>query len=382
MMLRNSLILLSILPVMGCVTTEARLSKHAIGDDELLSGKAIFGEVVSTAQVGDPGLFKLDDEMRMFVDKHVVDYRAERDRTRRLLRAMLESGLMSLDYDDAETKTAQETFHDRIGNCMSFTSLFVALAREAGLDVVFQIVEIPPVWYEDSNLVILNNHVNALVRQNFGSRVIVDFNTPELKGNYESRAVSDEYAMALYFNNLAMDFLREGDDEESFRHLRKSLETFRNIAGSWANLGVIYSRNGLYDLAIGAYSEALEIDSSHQPSLSNLAAIYRSLGDHQSAVFFERRIHRYRDQNPYYHYQKALAAYNNDDLEAARMNLERAIRLKRSEHKFFRLQGLIAEKQGNPELALSSFAQARNLAVYSDAKSIYSSKIALLSDRL
>jgi Tfp pilus assembly protein PilF len=164
--------------------------------------------------------------------------------------------------------------------------------------------------------------------------------------------------------------------------LKKSLETFRNIAGSWANLGVIYSRNGLYDLAIGAYSEALEIDSSHQPSLSNLAAIYRSLGDHQSAVFFERRIHRYRDQNPYYHYQKALAAYNNDDLEAARMNLERAIRLKRSEHKFFRLQGLIAEKQGNPELALSSFAQARNLAVYSDAKSIYSSKIALLSDRL
>lgn len=382
LMLRRTLLLVSILSLVGCGSAGTRPSGLDISESELLSGAVIFGDVVDTAGIEDPGLFELDDDMRTFVAEHVIDYRAERDRTRRLLRAMLESGLMSLDYDNAQTKTARQTFHDGIGNCMSFTSLFIALAREADLDVVFQTVEIPPVWHEDSDFVILNNHVNAMVRQNFGSRVIVDFNTTELKGDYETHVVTDEYALALFYNNVAMDALRDGNDKDSFRLLKKSIETYPKIADNWANLGVIYSRNGRFDHAITAYSEALNIDSHHRPSLSNLAALYRHIGDEENAEFYARQIHRYQEQNPYYHYHKALAAYNADDLESAERRLERAIRLKRTEHKFYKLQGLIAERQGNPELALDSFTHARSLAVYSDAKSIYTSKIALLGDNL
>ena len=122
---------------------------------------------------------------------------------------MVTSGLMSIDYDDSATKTALQTFHDRVGNCMSFTSLFVVLAREAGLQVTFQKVAVPPIWQADSDLIILNDHVNALVRQKFEKRVVVDFNATELKANYETEPVSDTYAQALYFNNIAMDALRE-----------------------------------------------------------------------------------------------------------------------------------------------------------------------------
>ena len=217
--------------------------------------------------------------------------------------------------------------------------MFVALARAADLDVAFQTVEVPPIWYSDSDLVILNNHVNALVKHNFGKRVIVDFNVTDLKGDYETREVSDAYALALYYNNKAMDALRAGNYEKSFGLLKKSIETYPDIAANWANLGVIYSRNDLDDYAIEAHLQALDLDKNHRPSLTNLAVLYRDRGDSETAESYRRRVRRYQDQNPYYHYSHALAAYNTGDLQGASERLERAMRLKDSEHKFYQLPG-------------------------------------------
>jgi Flp pilus assembly protein TadD len=352
-----------------------------IPERELLSGYAIFGEPVETASIADPGMFELDDEMRAFVAEHVDGARGGRERMRRLLSAMMESGLMSLDYDDTKTKTARQTFHERVGNCMSFTALFVALAREADLEVTFQTVETPPVWHADSDLVILNNHVNALVKQKLGSRVVVDFDITEFKGEYKTREVSDEYALALYYNNVAMDALRKGDLEQSFRLLKRSIETFPEIADNWANLGVIYSRSDEDDHAIAAYMKALDLDRQHRPSLANLASIYQARGDEEHAEYFARRVRHHQDQNPYYHYHHALAAYNSDDLKTAEARLARAIDLEDTEHRFFLLQGLIAERRGKRKTALESFEQARDLAVYADARRIYDNKISLLTGK-
>lgn len=364
--------------ILGCTSIGQRGPVSEPEFQELMSGEVLFGERIDTTDIPDPGLFALDDDMRAFVADNVGDANAERSRMRRLLSAMIESGLMSLDYDDAKTKTARETFHDRVGNCMSFTSLFVALGREADLDVSFQVVDVPPVWYSDSNLIILNNHVNALVRQKFGSRVVVDFNVTDLKGDYPTREVSDDYALALYFNNIAMDALRAGKSRESFRLLKKSIETYPRIVDTWTNLGVVYARNKKYEHAIRAYSLALKIDNTHRPSLKNLAAVYRNMGDSETADFYARRVNRYQQQNPYYHYYTALAAYNNDELDTALERLKPAFRLHRRDHKFYQLRGLIYVRQGDTESALSNFTRARELAAFGDAKSILDRKIALL----
>ena len=365
----------------ACGSPALKYDAVTMGDEELLSGEILFGGSIETASIPDPGILELDDDMRAFVATHVDDSRAGRERMRRLLSAMIESGLMSLDYDDAMTKTARQTFHDRVGNCISFTALFVALAREANLDVTFQTVEVPPIWYADSDLVILNNHVNALVKQKFGSRVVVDFNVTELKGDYETREVSDAYALALYYNNIAMDALRKGDLEQSFRLIKKSIETYPDIPGNWSNLGVIYSRGNEDDYAIAAYMKALDLDVKHRPSLTNLASIYQARGDAERSEYYARQVRRYQDQNPYFHYYHALAAYNEGDLDTAEERLARAIDLKDTEHKFFQLQGLIAERYGDRKMALESFEQALDLAVFSDARRMYDNKISLLSGK-
>lgn len=364
----------------ACATSGPSATTAGIDETNLLSGAAIFGAPVDTSTVADPGIFAVDDDMRAFIAQH-VNVAGARSRLRRLLNGMTNSGLMSLDYNDTTTKTARQTFHDRVGNCISFTSLFVALAREVGLDVTFQTVEVPPIWYFDSNLVILNNHVNALVKHNFGSRTTVDFNVTELKCDYETREVSDEYALALYYNNVAMDALRGDDNEQSFRLLKKSIETYPDIAASWANLGVIYSRSGHGDYAIRAHLKALDLDRNHRPSMVNLASLYEGQGDLETAAAYRRQIRRYQDRNPYFHYWHALAAYKNGDLEVASERLGRAMRLEDSEHRFYQLQGLIAAQQGEADLALRSIRKARSLAVYSDAQRLYDTKIQVLTSK-
>jgi len=367
--------------LVACAASGVPGPDQSISEEQLLSGAAIFSVPADTAGIADPAILEVDDDMRAFVREQVGNARSDRQRMQRLLTGMVETGLMSLDYDDVQTKTARATFHDRIGNCISFTNLFVALGREAGLDVSFQIVEIPPVWYADSGFVVLNNHVNALVEPTFASRVVVDFNITDLKGNYDTRTVSDDYALALYFNNVAMDELRKGNHLESFRLLKKAIETDATIAGQWANLGVLYLRKGVTDYAMSAYARALTLDPDNHSALTNLATLHHKMGNREQAEHYTRKIRHYQKRNPYYHYSLALAAYDNGKLARARESLRRAIRLKDNEHQFFQLQGLIHAGQGDLDAALESFDRARDVAGFGDVRRKYDDKIAALNRR-
>ena len=153
-------------------------------DEKLLSGVALFSEPVDVSDMPDPRILETDETMRAFVAEHVGNAKSGREKMRRLLKGMFETGLLSLDYNQVATKTAKQTFYDRVGNCISFTNLVVALGREAGLRVSYQTVDIPPIWFTESDLIILNNHINVLVNSKFDGRVVVDFNVPEFKGNY------------------------------------------------------------------------------------------------------------------------------------------------------------------------------------------------------
>ena len=82
--------------------------------------------------------------------------------------------MFSLEYAEV-TRTASGTFHDRQGNCLSFTMLFVALARAVDLYATLSSVDVPPTWSYDGTVVVAN-HVNTVVRTGGGEETVVDFN--------------------------------------------------------------------------------------------------------------------------------------------------------------------------------------------------------------
>ena len=116
----------------------------------LLVGDVIFGEPVSVNEVPDVELLGVSDEMRAFIAEEVGTVRVPTVKFRRMFRGLHRDGYFAANYIADSTRTAADTFHHKSGNCLSYTSMFIALAREAGLDARFQLVQVPPNWDADS----------------------------------------------------------------------------------------------------------------------------------------------------------------------------------------------------------------------------------------
>lgn len=357
---------LGLVPLLLAACSSAGVYAPAL-TDELLSGEVLFGESVDVADIRSDEILMLNDAMREYVAERVQGDPTARSRLRKLIGGMIDDGLLTMDYDPNLTYTAAETFETRQGNCLSFSILFAALGREADLDLSFQMVDIPPSFRADGEMIILNNHINVVVRGvrrdvNHVGEYVVDFNTAEYNGNYKTKRVADTYAIALYFSNVAVESMQNGDTREAFRFLKKGIETDPKIAGLWVNLGALYSKNGHYELAEQAYRQALAIQPSNKSALTNMAVVLLHQGREEEARRFSRRVTFYRDRNPYYHYTQAQAAYQEDRLEDALHALEEAIRLKKDEHQFYFLSGLIHEKLQQFDLAASDYRKARDTA--------------------
>jgi Flp pilus assembly protein TadD len=355
--------------------------------DDLLSGQVLFGEPIDISDIRSDGILASDDEMRDYVASKMQGSLPARSRLKRLIQGMIDDGLLTLDYDQNLTYTAIETFQYRQGNCLSFSILFAALAREANLDVTFQIVDIPPSFRADGEMILLNNHINVLVNEvrsdvNFNRDYVVDFNTAEYNGNYDTTRVTENYAIALYFSNLAVESMQAGNLINAFRYLKKGIETDPAVAGLWVNLGVLYSRYDNYNMAEQAYHQALSIEPSNRSALVNLASALNNLGREEESEYYSKKVAYYRDHNPYYHYIQAQTAYRENELEDALTYLAEAIRLKGDEHQFYFLRGLVHYQMKAYDLAAIDYETARDTAEKAQLISGYTRKLQALESSL
>jgi Flp pilus assembly protein TadD len=333
--------------------------RPAFDEAELVSGSALPFAGVPVYVPTPAEVFALDEEMRAFVAP-AARQRHARQKLVTLIRALEQRGMFSLEYAEI-TRTAPATFHGRQGNCLSFTLLFVTLARAAGLDVSFQSVDVPPTWTYDG-IVVIANHVNAVVRTGGSEETIVDFNIRPYEAGQRRRRISDAQALSLFYTNLGAEALLREEYAAALAHFREAARMHSDIADVWVNLGVLYSRHGLHAHAEAAYLRALEVDADEPSATGNLALVYEALGEAALAAEYRDRVQSYRERNPYYHYAKAAHAYEQRQFEDALASLRKALRLKRDEHEFHTLRGEILTALGRAKDATRSFEIARAYA--------------------
>jgi Flp pilus assembly protein TadD len=369
--------------VHGCAS--APLEQSTVTVAQLLEGDALFGTPIAAASDDSDRILALDDEMRAFVDERLRGVRGDSTRLQRLVGAMSDTGLLELGYDADATLTATEVFHSKKGNCLAATNLFVALARRAGLEVEFQDVEIPPVWIEEGGFVMLDQHVNALIRGTrrggslMGTDYVMDFNRPNAGAAFDVHPVSDAHAFALFYNNLAADLMRRGEVARAFAHLKRALAIDPRSVPAWVNLGALYSRQQHFDHAIGAYLQATRVEPSNRSALSNLANLHGYLGNTELAEQYRRAVAFHQNRNPYQQYAIAREAYLQATYEDALRVVNRAIRLKRDAHQFYHLRGLVLTKLGDHRGARESFIKAREVTPDADEKERYDAKLDALA---
>ena len=210
-------ILALLLLTTACTTTGVERVYAPVERATLLDGSLIGIEDPDLEDV--PDIIAINKEMRSFLDEYVDPDWGSLQKVQAILAAILDDGL-SLDYDAFETHTAQEAFYVREANCMSFTNLFVALARASGVSAQYQEVDVPTSWEEQGNSWLYNKHVNAVVDL-AGTNVMIDFAVDVVETDHRRRVMRDREAQARYHGNMGVHYLSAGDYDQSFRQLRQ-----------------------------------------------------------------------------------------------------------------------------------------------------------------
>ena len=345
----------------GCQTPVGPFYDH-IPEADLLSGEAILGEAITGAELADIEIVAINDDMREFV-ADLLEVPNRTSRFWKLLQRMRSLGNVHSSYDAYSNLTAEEVFVENRGNCLSFASLFIALARETGFDARYQLVDIPPDYDSVDGIVVLNRHINVSVNGVPGrSPVTIEFSREYANNIHDRQVVDDGFALGLHYNNLAFSRARAGDQRSALIYLRKAIEKTPHNPDLWTNLGVFYAQHGHFDQAISAYHRGLALDDNHSPAVRGLARAHEALGQHANARFFERRVAHSRVRDGYMYYILAQRAYQAEMPAESLKLVSQAIRLYRKDHRFHELQGEIHDHLGNPAEAKESYRRARILA--------------------
>jgi Flp pilus assembly protein TadD len=315
-------------------------------------------------------LLALDDAMRQFVAEQLAPIESPMERMRRLSDLLFQSLEPRLEYQGDLTLTARELFHQRVGNCLSFAALVVALARAADLDAVFQDVPVVPSWHRAGTAFVVERHVNALIRVD-SRRFVFDFRPPEAPMYSGARVIPDYNAAAQYLGNLGVEHFAADDYAGAYREFERGLAVDPTAALLWVNLGVTFVRNSQYDEADRAYRQALALEPDNLSALNNLSLLEEQRGHTFTARRIARRVERHRSANPYYLYWKGEQDLRAGDPSLALKEFKEALRREPTEADFHFALARTYLALGDPVAARTSLEAALALAATDGIKQRY-----------
>ncbi len=357
----------------GCaLTSQQKIGQpYSAGITDVLAGKAILGHELTEAELPHHDLFKVTPEMEAFAKRAIRNSHSYFEKVKSLQVALLSNSGdgRGIIYSAYVTEAPRETFEQRRANCLSFTLLYVAMARAVGIGALINQVEIPPTWdLRNKKDMIFLRHVNVKVSMARDSPnvlrnddVIIDLEMSRYRSNYTQRTISDVDATAQFYSNRAMEYLEVNNLADAFLSLRKSIQLNDQLSYVWSNLGALYSRKNLWREAELVYLHALELNPEDLTVINNLAYLYRQTGQKELSQKYARVAQRYRESNPFYKYNLALLAFAEGNFTSALQYVTQAIDREESDARFYELAADLYERQGKAPKAAAMRKKAEKL---------------------
>jgi tetratricopeptide (TPR) repeat protein len=374
-----TLMLAAVLAVNACAFRHGDAPKMGAKDitSQMLLDASPLAAGAELENLSQLDILALSPEMKAFIDSHLEEGLSKSARLQRLLYALMGEGVFELVYDE-RTYTAEGTFQRQRGNCLSFTNMFVAMARYAGLDAHYQEVDIPPLWSSAGHTALLNQHINVFLPLVAGRDHVVDFNIRDYSPSQDVRIISDDRARAHYFNNIGVEEMLGGDTTLAFANFRQALREDSSFSPAWVNLGSLYRRDGYYEYAESAYLRGLEADDDSLVAMSSLANLYQQQGYDELAAEYLGRVEAHRMRNPYYRFHLATVAFNNGDYDGAIDEAKYAIRMRDDDPKFYSLVSFGYLMSGDQKKARKWMEKAEAVAEKEGEKDKYHHKLDML----
>lgn len=269
--------------------------------------------------------FEPTEEMRRWVREEVASVGTPTERLDRLLRSLLTQD-RPLAYDRGVTSTAAEVWETRKANCLSFTHLFVGLARELGVPVYYLRVSDLQSFEKDGDLVVASEHVTAAYGPPV-ARKVLDFSARDVSPYHHTEAISDLRALALFYSNQGAEKIRAGANLEALELLETAVRLDPDLSDAWLNLGVAQRRLGRLRDAEAAYRRSLEADPGVTSAYYNLSSLLERLGRGDESRALLELVDRQRNRNPFSYLALGDLSLREGRIEEAGRYYRRAQRL-------------------------------------------------------
>ena len=325
-------------------------------------------------EVQVPAILATTEEMLAYIPSRVHQQRTAKRKVEALIEVLRDGGFYDGTYDSALTYTAQQTFEQKQGNCLAFTSLFIALARELDLDARFQRIRGVMTYDARNGLLENQQHINVIIRNRPSSQssetIVVDFNYLQ-PSNQISHTITDQAATALYLNNYAIEHLIREEFLQAFINLKAALELDPENSDLWVNLGTLYLRLDAISHAMLANQYALQLDRRNGSALVGLQIVYARQGLTEKAKSLRTELAKLQRQNPYFHFALAQKSFQKARYRDTLKHLSVATRLAIKDPRVFELKAETYLQLQDHEKALSNFQRAANISTHDEIQAQY-----------
>ena len=321
---------------------------------ERLAAAQLDAQVVTAPMALGPG-------MEEWVAERIKDNAPDEIRLKRLLRELYENEELNFEYQEGHTATVAETFETGRYNCLSFSMLYVALARSIDLEAFYLSIRRDQDFRKVGDLVVLTRHITAGYGSNFTDRTVLEFDVGPEIDYAAAEPISDTEALALYYSNRGAELLRQSKLEEAQENLEIAIALAPEIAQTWVNIGVVHRRLERFEQARVAYERAAELERNNVAAYQNLVILLRRQGLNDAAAELIDFLDRMGNRNPFTYLALGDFSLEDGQLTEAGRFFRKAHRLARDEAETHAALGLWSMLVGKTSRARSWLRSAQEI---------------------
>lgn len=299
----------------------------------------------------------------------------------------LESITMNFGYK-GDTYAAAEALNNSSGNCLSLAILTTALAKLAGVETGYQLVDSAPVFESQGSVIFRGQHVRTKLLEPLKERMewglvvhrgglLVDY-FPSAGDRFVSNLSPAQYH-AMYYNNLASEAISRNDYNYAFWLLRKVLELTPDNPGAINSMAILHRRAG----DPGRSEEIYKYGITHLSSKATLLRNYRVLLMDQQRIEeaenINKRLAELKEPSPFDWLHAAQDAYDNGDFRDALAFYERAVEIAPYLHESYAGMAKAHYMLGNRVSARRELKNAQKFSQQKSVQLLYQAKLTALA---
>lgn len=284
------------------------------------------------------------------------------------------------------TLSSNQALTEKTGNCMSLALVTTSLAKLAGLEISYQVINTAPVYYKKGENVVVSQHIRTKVYAKdepidedtiyFGrTHIIIDYykNQVDLPGR---KIAHDEFA-SKYYANLAADAYANKDFELANEYSSNAMFLFPSSAENINTHALVLRRLQGLDNAINLLDKSYQKGITSLNLMSNYKSFLLAKGDKEKATLISNDIKNITDDNPYQWLELGDELYKKGKYNEALSYFEKAEALAPYLDEVFLAQAKAIFKQGNnPQLVKQKLNAALNAPIKVNEVNLYQAKLA------